>query len=278
MFIKLVRFLVHRLPGSISYSLIELLASIPASPLLKESDRRILSGARKIRFGQKGKKAAWIWGNGPLVVFVHGWSGRGGQLAALADHVSKQGFRTVVFDVTAHGESRGMRVTFRDFITDVSELSAVLDGPVFAYVGHSAGGLGMMAARDLKGIRADRCVCICAPRAPYVPVHDIRKILDPPEAVLQRFKAYYSGHFDSTWEELDRGRAFTPSNESLFLVYDENDDRVEHTDGERIQAVWPSAKVMKTRGLGHQKVLWDPQVMDEVAGFLQDENQNRPHF
>jgi pimeloyl-ACP methyl ester carboxylesterase len=271
-FIKIVRFLVHHLPEGVSYALIELLASIPTTPPLKDSDRRILSGATKIRFGKKEKKAAWIWGTGPLVVFVHGWSGRSGQMAALAQHISERGFRTVVFDVTAHGESKGLCVTFRDFISDVAELSEALDGPVFAYVAHSAGGLGMMAARELKGIRAERYICLCAPRAPYVPIHDIRKILGPPEAVLDRFKKYYSSHFESTWEELDRGRAFTPSDHgSLFLVYDEDDDRVEHTDGERIQAIWPTSKLLKTRGLGHQKVLRDRQVMEQVTGFLQDE-------
>ncbi len=270
MLIKIVRFLARRLPEGVSYVLIELLASIPSTPPLKESDRRILSLARKFRFGPKGKNTAWAWGDGPPVVFVHGWSGRGSQLATLADHVARQGFRSVVFDVTAHGESKGLRITFRDFISDVAELTAALDKPVFAYVAHSAGGLGMMAARELSGIRAGRYVCICAPRSPYVPIRDIRRILDPPEAVLDRFKAYYSGHFDATWEEMDRNRAYAPSdNDSLLLVYDEDDDRVEHTDGERIQAVWPSARVLKTKALGHLKVLREQQVMDEVVEFLQ---------
>jgi len=268
--LKLIRLIVHLMPHDVAFAFTRLLASIPTSPPLKENDRRVLSRARRITFGNKGEKVAWIWGKGPLVLLVHGWSGRGGQLATLAQHISMRGFQTVVFDVTAHGESKGWRVTFRDFITDVAELTHFLDQPVFAYIGHSAGGLGMMAARELKGIRAERYVCLCAPRAPYVPVNDIRKIVGPPKAVLERFKLYYAGHFDSTWEDLDRGRAFAQSDHArLLLLYDENDDRVEHADGERVQAIWPSAKVMKTRGLGHQKIMWDPQVIDEVASFLQ---------
>lgn len=243
---------------------------MPPRLSIKERDREALSQAERIEFGRRNRKTAWAWGSGPLVVFVHGWGGRGTQLAPLARHVAAQGFQSVVFDATAHGESKGWRATFRDFVSDVAGLSEQLGKDVYAYVGHSAGGLCMMAARALEGIHAEHYVCLCAPRGPYVPVHAIRKKLNVSDAVLERCRTYYSELFDSSWDELDSGHAFAYSNHGkLLLIYDEDDDQVEHTDGERIKAIWPSAKLVKTRGLGHQKVLWNPEVINEVAMFLQ---------
>lgn len=269
MWIKLIRFMARILPDGLAYSLIRSIAAIPVTPPQKKSDRAILLQARRLSFGRKNGRVGWVWGEGPLVVLVHGWSGSGAQLAALAQSLVEQGFSAALFDVTAHGESKGLRVTFNDFMTDMTDWTLALDRPVFAYVGHSAGGLAMMAARELKGIRALRYVCLNAPLFPYVPVNDIRRIVAPSQAVLERFKIYYAGHFGLPWEELERGRAYRcPESARLFAVYDENDDRVHHADAERLRALWPSVKVMKTRGLGHQKVMWDRQVMEEVARFL----------
>lgn len=268
MILNIVRSTLPLMPTAPAFALTRLLASIPPRPPLKERDRDALAQARPLQFG-RGKRA-WSWGSGPLVVFVHGWGGRGVQLAPLARHVAAQGFEAVVFDVTAHGASSGWRAGFADFVADLGALVQRLDKPVHAYVGHSAGGLAMMAARALKGFRAPHYICLCAPRGPYVPIDMIRRLLGVPEPVLQRCRRYYAGQFAASWEELDRGRVFAEAPQGrLLLVYDEDDDQVQHTDGDRIRSLWPAAQLLKTRGLGHHKVLWDRGVMQEVAGFLQ---------
>lgn len=156
------------------------------------------------------------------------------------------------------------------FHNGVNDLAPFLNQDVHAYVGHSAGALCTMAARKLKGVTAERYVCVCAPRAPYPPVNSIRKQLTPPPDMLKRYQAHFAAQFDASWDELDAGSSFAYANQGkLLLVYDEDDERVEHTDGEKIRAPWPSATLIKTTGLGHQKVLWSPGVIEEVAAFLQ---------
>jgi hypothetical protein len=36
-----------------------------------------------------------------------------------------------------------------------------------------------------------------------------------------------------------------------------------------IQAVWPSAQVVRSRGLGHRKLRWNEAIIQKVGGFLQ---------
>lgn len=269
MLTTLVRSVLPALPTAVGFRLTRLLAGVPPSLSLKERDREALASGERIEFGRRTRKVAWSWGEGPLVVLVHGWGARVTQVATLARHLAEAGCEAVAFDVTAHGESEGWRVSFRDFIADVAEMAEAVDRSVHACVGHSAGGLGMMAARRARGLRAERYVCLCAPLYPYVPIRAIRRRLNAPEAVLDRCREHYGRQFGASWEELKSGSAFAPSDGAeLLLVYDESDEVVDHRDGDRIRELWPSASLLKTEGLGHREVLWTPEVMDEVARFV----------
>ena len=47
-----------------------------------------------------------VWGEGARTVYlVHGWGGRGAQLAALVEPLVEAGHRVVMFDMPAHGDS-----------------------------------------------------------------------------------------------------------------------------------------------------------------------------
>lgn len=269
MIIKIARTLLPLFPEKTAFAIARTLAGMPSSPPLKDDDRAVLEKARRFEFGGDVKRVGWIWGEGPLVGFVHGWGGRAGQLVKMADRVASSGYRVVIFDVRAHGESEGRKISFRNIIEDVSLLDDTLDGEVYAWVCHSAGGLCTLAARLLKGLHAPRYACISAPMASYIPVNEINKLLRPRKGVVERCKHYFSSDFEMSWDELHNGSAFVKTGESdLLLIYDRDDPRVDHNDAERIQAVWPDAQVIKTDGFGHVKGLWDPDIADKIVKFL----------
>ena len=45
------------------------------------------------------------WGTGPVVYLVHGWAGRGAQLAPFVAPLVERGHRVVSFDAPSHGAS-----------------------------------------------------------------------------------------------------------------------------------------------------------------------------
>ena len=55
----------------------------------------------------RGLLRAWRWGEGPAVLLVHGWGGRGGQTLALVAPLLRAGCAVVTFDGPAHGGSTG---------------------------------------------------------------------------------------------------------------------------------------------------------------------------
>ena len=106
---------------------------------LRPKDEDLLDQAEPFSFG--AGRVGWSIGKGPVVLLVHGYSGRGVQMAALAREIASHGFRAVFFDAGGHGASRVEKIGFFTFIHDTRDSLAHLGAPVFAMAGHSAGGL-----------------------------------------------------------------------------------------------------------------------------------------
>jgi pimeloyl-ACP methyl ester carboxylesterase len=61
------------------------------------------------------------------------------------------------------------------------------------------------------------------------------------------------------------GRIATPP---LLLVHDRDDTETAWSDSADIARSWPEARLVSTTGLGHYRILRDPAVVAEVAGFV----------
>ena len=67
---------------------------------------------------------------------VHGWSGRGTQLYAIADKLLENGFMTISFDGPAHGQSSGKTTMMPEFMETCLEIDKKY-GPFEIGIGHS---------------------------------------------------------------------------------------------------------------------------------------------
>jgi pimeloyl-ACP methyl ester carboxylesterase len=271
MFVKAAKFVINVVPEATANSIVRSLAAMTQRPPVASFEREAMAQASRTSYGENN--VAWVWGRGPLVVFVHGWSGRAAQMAPLALHIANSGFRSVAIDVTGHGDSPKRHTRWDYFFRDIAVLSQSLHEEVYAFVGHSAGALCMMAARALKGIHARRYACICAPSYPFPPINVIQKKLNPKEAVLEHYKKYIAEQFETTWAELQAGRAYANAGSDTLLFYDETDRFVDHSEGDRIQALCPGAQMVKTRAYSHQKILASPELAQTLGGFLRKESR-----
>src|SRR6266581_5978891 len=98
MLVKAARFVINAVPEATANSIVRFLAAMTQRPPISSFEQEAMVQARRMSYGENN--VAWVWGNGPLVIFVHGWSGRAAQMAPLAVHVANLGFRSVAIDVT----------------------------------------------------------------------------------------------------------------------------------------------------------------------------------
>ena len=54
----------------------------------------------------------------------------------------------------------------------------------------------------------------------------------------------------------------------LLIVHDHEDRELPLRDAHAIAAKWPDSRVLETRGLGHNRLLRDPIIVQQVVAFL----------
>ncbi len=210
--------------------------------------------------GQHSRIAAWRWGHGPTVLLVHGWEGRGSQLGELVQPLVAAGLSVVAFDAPGHGDSAGHRMYLTDLADCIAGVASAI-GPLHAIIAHSFGCAGVLLAYDRGGIDAARNVFL----APNVLVDEalgrFAKLvaLDDAERTLLEGQLAARAGIEPASLRLEHLAARRDA--ALLVVHDRDDHEVPHHNGARLAAAWPNATLRTTVGLGHRRILRDPEVI-----------------
>lgn len=217
--------------------------------------------------------AGWRWGQeGPAVWLVHGWSGSARQLAALAPPLAAAGLSVHAWDLPAHGASPGRRTHLGELVR-VLETAAERHGPPEAIVAHSFGAAAAAVALA-EGLPAGRAVFLAAPAALGGFVELFARFLGLPPRVQTLLGERVERRVGRSWHEVDPERlaprlAAVP----LLVVHDAEDREVGLEHGRRLAAAWPGSELAVTTGLGHNRILRAPEVVERVRGFVAGERE-----
>lgn len=224
-----------------------------------------LESAERItfRFGLSGLR----WGSsGPVVLAMHGWSGRATQFAAFIEPLVASGRQVVALEAPAHGQSPGQEAHVFAFTESILEIAAELKG-LESVIGHSMGGSAALHAVHL-GLSAERVVTIGAPAALPRVLARYSRWLSLPQAAERRFVEAVDRHVGIKSDELDFARHAPKPGVSGLIVHDRDDREVPYSEAEALSAAWPQAQLLGTNGLGHSRVLADAAVVRAVGEFL----------
>ena len=72
----------------------------------------------------------------------------------------------------------------------------------------------------------------------------------------------------SVWEQLDLEVLSRTLTQRGLTVIDDDDTSISPDESERVFNNWENANVLRTRGLGHHRLLWSPMVVDTVLRDL----------
>ena len=213
--------------------------------------------------------AIYTWGAGPVVLFVHGWSGRGSQVSAFVEPLTAAGFQVIGVDAPGHGETPGDS-------TNALECAAVLQavgahyGPVYAALTHSFGGMVLAYAMN-HGTPVRRVVSISAPAHVDYLIEGFAQTLAIPETVIAAMRQRMGQRFpDGLWERLSTVHNVQHLEAPALIIHDEDDVSVPWQQGRMIADAWPGARFMKTSGLGHGRILRDRRVVTAAVEFIKE--------
>ena len=216
--------------------------------------------------------ATYAWGDPaeqPYVLFAHGWSSHGTRFLPWVAHLRAAGYAVVAFDQPAHGRSSGERSTLPEF---ACTLFAVVQhfGPATGIVGHSLGGAAVAVALA-RGLRADRAILLAPAADPVDATLRFGRLLRLPERVCRRMIARFEATVGIAFDDLQAHRNAPWIDCPALVVHDLEDREVPWHEGERYARFWPDARLVNTRGLGHNRIVEDAGVIAAGLAFLRGE-------
>jgi pimeloyl-ACP methyl ester carboxylesterase len=283
---QVLSFFERRWPDATAAALEPILFRTMRRPV-PEHEREVLRRGKRLGVSTPhGMIPAWSFGEGPAVVLVHGWNGRGAQLGAFVDPLVCSGHHVVMFDAPGHGDARGRTASLLDF-ADATD--AVVDavrpmfGPVRAILAHSMGGAAVTYAthrrlrepitRLERGLQTHRAAC---ERFVFIaPPIDVRDFvrgfvrfmgggLELERSIRRRIE----DRFGVSLEDLYAPSLAREIDAPLLIVHDENDKEVPLDRGRLLAEAWPGSELAVTSGLGHMRILRDEAVIRRIVRFI----------
>ena len=244
---------------------------------LASSRRRALvapeSGAVEERLTVDGLElAVYRWGDpstGPYVLFSHGWSSHGTRIAPWVMSLREAGYAVVAFDQAGHGKSGGLRTTLPDFACHLMAV-AQRHGPAAAVIGHSLGGAATAIALA-HGMQA-QCAVLIAPAADGMAAMErFCHVLWMGSSFARHMAARFERQTRVPTDDLQVHRYAGVIGRPALIVHDLEDREVPWHEGERYARLWPGARMISTRGFGHNRIADDPGVIAAALRFLRGE-------
>lgn len=208
------------------------------------------------------------WGDGPGVLFVHGWNGRGSQFHRFVEATIASGHRAIAFDGPAHGESEGNYTTYFEFTDAVRALlCGGADMPIVKIVAHSFGAGAAINALHKENLELD--VVLVAPALAFEEfLHESFQKLGFPfplfrKLVISLEKRYgYNLHHDNPHRLLKQLQI------PLLIIHDKGDKIVPYSITAQTVKNRQNIILQSTEGLGHTKILQEQKAIDSVLAHL----------
>ncbi|MFF9850813.1 alpha/beta hydrolase [Streptomyces litmocidini] len=239
---------------------------------LRSGEAALLASARTDRLRVRGKEVVtYAWGDGRRpVLLVHGWSSRASRLGAFAEGLLARGYSPVAFDAPGHGDSSGRASNIVEYREIIRELHA-RHGDFEAVVAHSFGVLAaLFALRD--GVRTSRFVGLGGVGSFDLVLAGFQAGLGLDDRVMRAVRAHVERRLvpgePGVWERFGADHAPDELGAPVLLFHDEDDDVVPLAQARFLAGAHGArARLVVTRGLGHRRILTDPDVVAEAVEF-----------
>lgn len=212
--------------------------------------------------------AVWMAGppTAPAVLLAHGWGGSSVQMGSFVAPLLARGYRVLWFDQPGHGESGDGPVGLPDFVRAAQALAAT-HGPFTAAIGHSLGAAALGLALR-QGLALDRVVFVAAPASLSEHAHNFARLLGITPRIREAMRRRLERRYGVRFADIDRLEELSGLRLPALFVHDNADAEVPFGHALRLAAHLPGARLIRTHGLGHYRILRDAAVVDAAVGFI----------
>lgn len=211
---------------------------------------------------------AYAWGSGPVVAFLHGWSGRGTQCRDFIKPLTEAGFTLVAVDMEGHGASPGKESDVTRFSGALKAISNHYHGKLAGAIGHSLGGAAILLAIK-EGLEVPKAVVISTPSiATDILTEFLHRVGGSEQTghyVNQLIKKRH-GHTLEEFSAYESAKGLPPV--PTLLIYDRTDTDVPFYHAQPLLDTLKNVRLLATEGYSHTRILRSIEAIKETVGFL----------
>ena len=206
------------------------------------------------------------WGQGPTVLLVHSWGGRGTQMGRFVEPLVAAGYRVVSFDLPAHG---GAGVGETDMVECAAAVAAVVEAQhasgheLSAVIAHSFGVMTTLLASREYGFAIPKLVSIGAFESCRWFVDAAQTHLQLSDDVAARLRDNFEVRhgYRITWDKLSVVEMLRFSRARALVIHDRFDREIPYEHSYSLRRLGERVDHFPTVGLGHRRILGDAAVI-----------------
>ena len=235
-------------------------------PLTEAQAAQLAQGQRFIHPHGDLALTGWRFGQGPQVLLVHGWSGRGADLLPFVHPLMAAGLGAVLLDLPAHGDSEGRVASPVHAGRAVLSVARAL-GNVQAMIAHSAGSAATLWALR-EGLRLRASVHLAGPASmtPIVLAMAAAHGLRGP--ATQPFLEWIPTFTGEAVQAMDLDSLRPGLRHPGLIVHAPEDRVVPVAASEALHAAWKDSVLALAPGLGHRGLLRDAAIVASAVNFV----------
>lgn len=232
-----------------------------------EWEKKIWNTGKQIRFPSGRIARHFGPSSGPLLVFIHGWEGRGSQFGYFFQPALERGFQVLAWDGPAHGDSPGKKTNMVEFSRALIEDLKSFNHPVHTVLGHSFGGGTCILAHHL-GLECQRIVLIAAPASTQAIFKRFTQWIRLTPKGIDYFRKDVEGEAGMSIDQLELMELAKNYSIPGLIVHDVGDKDVPFQESLDMHQAWKNSRHLKTTGLGHRKLLKSPETISSILDFV----------
>ncbi|WP_413111768.1 alpha/beta fold hydrolase [Thaumasiovibrio sp. DFM-14] len=220
----------------------------------------------------EGQVTTYSLGQGPTVLFSHGWSGAASQFFPLMEFVVANGYQAVAFDHIGHGNSHGVRASLPAFIA-VTE--ALLDHfpRCVGIVSHSMGTVSTIESRHQ--LAETLPLLLVAPALNYT--EGMMQTVHRSGYSMRAFKAVIDDlgkQYHLPFESVDPLKRLEKGGRPVSIIHDTNDRYASYPHSE-LASQLAHVELVATQGRGHGRILQSEEIFALTTRWLTQLPVNR---
>jgi pimeloyl-ACP methyl ester carboxylesterase len=208
-------------------------------------------------------------GEGPIILFVHGWSGSGSQFFGLMQMAAKMGYRAVTFDHYKHGHSKGVENNYPLFIKTIEYVADRLgeNSKLACVVSHS---MGSSATLDVFKTAK-------LPHFLIAPLFNFYGELETRITGAGISKPFFERIISSI--EQDYGMSvrdrnplddISKINEPIYIIHSDDDKFALYSYSQSVSEKHGNIELQTLSGIGHMRIVSAPETEAAFADFIKE--------